>query len=58
LKGPKKPLLNPLQRKDSTPEERKRFILKSASGGFGYGSRVKPKITLAPVPSLEKSGKQ
>lgn len=58
LKGPKKPLLNPLQRTDSTPEERKRFILKSAGGGFGYGSRPKPKVTLAPVPSLEKPEKK
>ena len=58
LKGPRKPLLNPLQRKDSTREERKRFILKSASGGFGYGSRIKPKITLAPVPSLDKPEKK
>lgn len=54
MKGPRKPLRNPLQRENATLEEKKRFILKSAGNGFANGSRVKPKITLAPVPSLEK----
>lgn len=55
--GKKKPKLNPFQRETSTSEARKRFMMKCLSGGFGDHARIKPKITLAPVPSLNKPEK-
>ena len=58
MKKPRKPLLNPMQRPDATLEQKKRFVLRSASGGGGYGTRKAPKVSLAPVPSLEKPEKK
>lgn len=52
-KGRKKKLVNALQNEKSTAEERKRFILKCASGGFARGGPNKTKITLAPVSFLK-----
>lgn len=52
-KGGRKLPKNALQNENATPEQRKRFILKCASGGFARGNNNKPKVTLAPVPSLK-----
>lgn len=44
---------NVLQSEKSTLEERKRFILKCASGGFAHGGPRKNKVSLAPVSFLK-----
>lgn len=48
-KGSSKRPKNALQSEKSTAEDRKRFILKCASGGFARGGPNKNKVTLAPL---------
>ena len=51
--GSKKRPKNALQNETSTAEDRKRFILKCASGGFARGGPAKNKVSLAPVSFLK-----
>lgn len=45
-KGTSKRPKNPLQSEKATAEQRKRFILKCASGGFARGGPSSNKVTL------------